>query len=59
MGADSLAENTPMPQNLSAQFVCPNSKVLDFNEIILDFIYLLQIFRIILIRNLDEVGQNI
>ena len=36
MGADSLAENTKkipqMPQNLSAQFVCPSPKVPDFNE---------------------------
>jgi hypothetical protein len=32
MSADSLAENTPIPQNLSAQFVCPSSKILDFNE---------------------------
>jgi hypothetical protein len=29
MGADSLTENT---ENLSAQFVCPSQKVLDFNE---------------------------
>ena len=33
MGADSLAENSPqMPQNLSAQFVCPSPKVLEFHE---------------------------
>ena len=32
MGADSSAEKTQMPQNLSAQFVCPSPKVLDFNE---------------------------
>ena len=32
MGADSLAENTPNAQNLSAQFVCPSRKILDFNE---------------------------
>ena len=31
MGADSLAENTQIPKNLSAQFVCPSSKVLDFD----------------------------
>ena len=31
LGADSLAENTQMPQNLSAQFVCQSPKVLDFN----------------------------
>ena len=30
MSADSLAK---MPQNLSAQFVCPIPKVLDLNEI--------------------------
>ena len=32
MGADKSAENTQMPQNLSAQFVCPNPKVWDFDE---------------------------
>ena len=32
LGADSLAENTQIPENLSAQFVCPSPKVLDFNE---------------------------
>ena len=26
------AKITKMPQNLSAQFVCPSPKVLDFNE---------------------------
>ena len=31
--ADNLAKNTPqMTKNLSAQFVCPSSKVLNFNE---------------------------
>ena len=30
MGADSSAINTPNAQNLSAQFVCPSPKVLDF-----------------------------
>ena len=32
MGADSLAENTPNAPELSAQFVCPSPKVLDFNK---------------------------
>ena len=32
MGADSSAENTPNALELSAQFVCPSPKVLDFNE---------------------------
>ena len=34
MGADSSAGTkiSQMPQNLSAQFDCPNPKVLDFNE---------------------------
>ena len=32
MGADSLTENTPNAENLSAQFVCPSPKVLDFIE---------------------------
>ena len=32
LGADSLAENTQMPHNLSAQFICPSPKILDFNE---------------------------
>ena len=32
MGADKSAENTQIPQNLSAQFVCPNPKVWDFDE---------------------------
>jgi hypothetical protein len=32
MGADILAKNTPNAQNLSAQFVCPSPKVLNFNE---------------------------
>ena len=32
LGADSLAENTQIAENLSAQFVCPSPKVLDFNE---------------------------
>ena len=31
IGADSLAVSQ-MPQNLSAQFVCPSPKVLDFDE---------------------------
>ena len=30
--ADSLAKIPQMPQNLSAQFVFPSCKVLDFNE---------------------------
>ena len=32
MGAEGLAENTPNAPNLSAQFVCPSPRVLDFNE---------------------------
>ena len=34
MGADSAAENIPnsIATELSAQFFCPSSKVLDFNE---------------------------
>ena len=33
MGAAKLARNKPqIPQNLHAQFVCPSTKVLDFNE---------------------------
>ena len=32
IGADSSAENTPLPHNLSVKFVCPSPKVLDFNE---------------------------
>jgi hypothetical protein len=32
MGADSLAKNTLNAPHLSAQFVCPSPKVLDFNE---------------------------
>jgi hypothetical protein len=32
MGADSLAKNTPNAPELSAQFVCPSPKVLNFNE---------------------------
>ena len=30
--SDSLARNTPMPQNLSAQFFCPSPKVWDISE---------------------------
>jgi hypothetical protein len=33
MGADISAANYPkMPQNLSAQFICPSLKVWDFRE---------------------------
>ena len=32
MGADKLAENTPMPQNISAQFVRPSQEDWGFNE---------------------------
>ena len=32
MGLDSLSKIPQMPQNLSAQFVCPSPKALDFNE---------------------------
>ena len=33
MGADNSAKNTPnVPQNLSAKFVCPRPKVMDFKE---------------------------
>ena len=32
MDADSLAENTPNAPELFCPFVCPNPKVLDFNE---------------------------
>ena len=32
MGADSLAEKTQMPVNLSVQFVYPSLKFVDFNE---------------------------
>ena len=32
MGADKSAENTQMPQNLSAQIVCPSPTVWDFDE---------------------------
>ena len=34
MGADKSAENTSiqMPQNLSAQIICPSPKVWDFDE---------------------------
>ena len=33
MGADIVWLKIPqMPQNLSAQFVCPNLKIWDFNE---------------------------
>jgi hypothetical protein len=32
MGANISVKKTQMPQNLSAQFVCPSPKVLDFNE---------------------------
>ena len=31
IGADSSAENTPLPHNLSAKFVCPSPKILDVN----------------------------
>ena len=31
MGADKSAENTQMPQNLSAQFFCPSPKAWDFD----------------------------
>jgi hypothetical protein len=44
MDEDSLAKKPQMPQNLSAQFVYPSPKVLDFNEkrlhwafVVLDF----------------------
>ena len=32
MGADSLVKIPQMPQNLSAQFVCPSPKVWDFRK---------------------------
>jgi hypothetical protein len=32
MGVDSWPKIPQMPLNLFAQFVCPSSKVLDFNE---------------------------
>ena len=42
LGADSLAENTQIAENLSAQFVCPSPKVLDFNEKKLHWVYVVQ-----------------
>ena len=35
MGAEKSAENTQMPQNLSAQLICSGTKVWDFDEKIL------------------------
>ena len=32
MGADKSAQNTQMPENLSAQIVCPSPIVWDFDE---------------------------
>ena len=32
MDADKSAEKTQIPQNISAQILCPNPKVWDFDE---------------------------
>ena len=42
MGADILAKKTQMPQNLSVQFVCPRSKVLDFNKKMLHWAFVVR-----------------
>ena len=47
MGADSAAENIPnsIATELSAQFFCPSSKVLDFNEKRLHWSSLVRVLR--------------